>query len=129
MKIAWLGVLMGAGLVAVALGAPPGGGRFVPERTDNFVPGQAAGGVIAFCNLVEGKYQQLTVIDPKRMAMSVYHVELATGAIELKCVRTIHWDLQMTDYNGKGLLPQDIEAQAGSASAMPIRVGNVSSGG
>jgi hypothetical protein len=110
MRIALLGVLIGAGLTVVTLGASPNGDEGLAQRAGGFVPGQAEGGLIAFCNVVDGKYQQLTVIDPKRMAMSVYHVELATGAIELKCVRTIQWDLQMTRYNGRGLLPEEIHS-------------------
>lgn len=107
MRVAVLGILIGVGLAVVSLAASPGGNG---PPDPGAVPCEEAGGVIAFCHVVEGKYQQLTVIDPKRMAMSVYHIDLATGAIELKCVRTIHWDLQMTCYNGKGLLPQEIHS-------------------
>lgn len=110
MRIALLGVLIGAGFAVASLGASPGGNGAAAPDAGGFVPGQAEGGLIAFSNVVDDKYQQLTVIDPKRMAISVYHVELATGAIELKCVRTIQWDLQMTRYNGRGLLPEEIHS-------------------
>jgi hypothetical protein len=40
--------------------------------------------------------------------MSVYHVELSSGNVELRCVRNIHWDLQMMYFNGKSPLPQEI---------------------
>ena len=110
MRTALLGVLIGAGLAVAAWGASAGGGEATAERAGAMGPIAANDGLLAFGSVVDGKYQQLTVIDPKRMAMSVYHVDLATGAIELKCVRTIHWDLQMTCYNGKGLLPQEIHS-------------------
>jgi len=58
----------------------------------------------------EKGYQQLTVIDPRSRVMSVYHLELATGAITLKSVRNIHWDLQLSQFNGVSPLPHEIRA-------------------
>jgi hypothetical protein len=110
MRTVWLGVLLSAGLAVAAGGASLTPNGAAEERPVGLPPGEAQSGLIAFSNVVEGKYQQVTVIDPERMAMSVYHVDLASGVIELKCVRTIHWDLQMTCYNGKGLLPQEIHS-------------------
>jgi len=110
MRTALLGILTCAGLAAASVAASLGGGEALAERPEALVPSQTESGVIAFCSVVDDAYQQLTVIDPRSMAMSVYHVELATGAVELKCVRTIRWDLQMTCYNGKGLLPQEIHS-------------------
>jgi len=40
----------------------------------------------------------------------VYRVESATGKIELKSVRRIHWDLQMTNLNTEKPLPQEIRS-------------------
>ncbi len=54
--------------------------------------------------------QQITVIDPRTRAMSVYHVESKTGAITLKSVRNIEFDLQMTEYNAASPLPSEIRA-------------------
>lgn len=110
MKTLVLGFLVGTGLVMVAAGA-------LADRSEAFaqrVPGQPAAsaesGLIALSATVGEKYQQLTVLDPKLRVLSVYHVDLANGNVELKCVRAIHWDLQMTYYNGKGPLPQDIQS-------------------
>ena len=54
--------------------------------------------------------QQLTVIDPRLRVMSVYHLELATGAITLKSVRNIQWDLLLRDFNGISPLPHEVRA-------------------
>ena len=54
--------------------------------------------------------QQLTVIDPELRVMSVYHIQSSSGEISLKSVRNIHWDLQMTEFNGTSPLPRDIRS-------------------
>jgi hypothetical protein len=56
------------------------------------------------------KVQQVTVIDPQRRAMSVYHIDATTGAIELKSVRRIEWDLEMIQFNGVEPLPREIRS-------------------
>ena len=55
--------------------------------------------------------QQITVIDPRTMVMTVYHIELSTGTIELKSARKIQWDLQMVHFNGTSPLPQEIRTK------------------
>jgi hypothetical protein len=42
--------------------------------------------------------------------MSVYHLELSSGAITLRSVRNITWDLQLREFNGVAPLPQEIRA-------------------
>jgi len=46
-----------------------------------------------------------------KRAMSVYHIELASGKITLKSVRNIYGDLQIDDFNAEAPLPRDIRAQ------------------
>lgn len=109
MKTALFGALVGAGLVMAAVGATPdrseGVQRLWPSGSAN-----PEGPLIAVSTIVEDKYQQLTVIDPKARVISVYRVQLATGDVELRCVRNIRWDLQMDYYNGNGLLPPEIRS-------------------
>jgi uncharacterized protein YfaP (DUF2135 family) len=69
-----------------------------PEGSDLIVVPAAAG----------DKTQILTVIDPRTQAMGVYHVDLQTGKIALRSVRTLRWDLQMTYMNNENPLPQEI---------------------
>jgi hypothetical protein len=54
--------------------------------------------------------QQITVVDPRQKVMAVYHVDRATGALALKSVRNLQWDLQIEDYNSTSPAPRDIRA-------------------
>lgn len=105
-----LGLLVISGLVMAAAGVLPDRGEALAQRIPPPHTALADGALIALSTTVGDKYQQLSVIDPKLRVLSVYHVDLASGNVELKCVRTIHWDLQMTYYNGKGPMPQDIQS-------------------
>ncbi len=110
MKTVALGFLVVSGLVMVAAGVVPTGGEALAQRLPPHIAAATDASLIALSTTVGDKYQQLTVVDPKLKVLSVYHVDLASGDVELKCVRAIHWDLQMTYYNGKGPLPQDIQS-------------------
>ena len=111
MRTVLLGGLIGAGLAIAAVGATPDrGDAWLGQRLE---PGQAAtstGELIALSARVDDEYQLVTVIDPKLRSMSVYHVELASGDIQLRCVRDIRWDLQLESFNGKGLAPPEIRS-------------------
>jgi hypothetical protein len=110
MRAVLLGGLIGAGLAIAAVGAVPERGDMFGQR---FVPPQtaaSAGELIALSATVEDQYQVVTVIDPKRPAMSVYRVDLASGDIQLQCVRDIRWDLQLEWFNGKGVSPPEIRS-------------------
>ena len=50
------------------------------------------------------------MIDPEKHVMSVYHIDLATGVVMLKSVRNIHWDLQMSEFNGTNPLPREVRS-------------------
>jgi hypothetical protein len=54
--------------------------------------------------------QQITVIDPRQRVMAVYHVDRASGALQLKSVRNLQWDLLIEDYNSGTPAPRDIRA-------------------
>jgi hypothetical protein len=110
MKAVLLGALIGAGLVLVAAGASPGGNEEVFPRAGVAPSVQGGGDLITVSTVVGDKYQQLTVIDPKQMVMSVYHVQLATGSVQLRCVRNLHWDLRMTEFNGESPLPREVQS-------------------
>jgi len=109
MKTAVLGVLVGAGLV-MAAAATPGISEDFTRRAGPYAQVRADGDLIALSTVVADKYQQVVVLDPKAHVMSVYHVELASGTVQLRCVRNIHWDLQMMDFNGTVPLPREIQA-------------------
>ena len=111
MKSALLGALIcAAGMVIVATGATPGRNDDALPRVGASQPVRASGELIALSTVVGDKYQQLTVIDPKQRVLSVYHIQLATGAVQLRCVRNIHFDLQMMEFNGEAPLPREIQS-------------------
>lgn len=108
-----LGILVGTGFVmaAVAVAEPRGdvyAQRGTPAAT---VPAATAGTeLIVVSTSVGEKCLMLTVVDPRRRVMSVYHIETATGKIALKSVRDIQWDLKITDLNNENPLPQEIRS-------------------
>ena len=110
MRAVLLGGLIGAGLAIAALGATPNRGELPGQR---FVPPEvaaSAGELITHSATVGNEHMVLTVIDPKLRAMSVYRVELASGDVQLLCVRNIRCDLQLEWFNGKGLTPPEVRS-------------------
>ena len=53
--------------------------------------------------------QQVVVMDAESKVIACYHAD-SDGAIELKSVRNIRWDLQLEVFNGGELKPEDIRA-------------------
>lgn len=72
------------------------------------VPLAAAGDLMAFSSDSGTGPAQVTLIDVKTRVMCVYHVDRTTGAIELKSVRNVQWDLLMEEFNGVRPLPREI---------------------
>jgi len=70
----------------------------------------STGGLITMATAAGEHRQQVTVIDPDTRVLSVYHIDLNTGAVELKSVRNIHWDLQLGEFNGISPLPRDVRS-------------------
>lgn len=112
MRMAVVGVLVVAGLTSAAVAVKPDGSGVLGERMESCRLGASDGRFVAF-STVRDKYEHLTVIDPVRCAILVYHVELASGVVELRSVRNIEPDLQLDDYNGKSPLPAEIRSQLG----------------
>lgn len=120
MRFTLLGIVVcllavAAGLTAWAqpgqpLGQPPAGQAVGPGISSSSGFDEQTG-LIALTTTAGENRQQVTVIDPREQVMSVYHIELSTGVIELMCVRKIHWDLRMVQFNGTSPLPQEIRAK------------------
>jgi hypothetical protein len=102
--------LVAAVLVTAAVGAMPQRGGAIPQRPGLHLPIGTDGGLIALSAVVEGKHQQVTIVDPTRHVMTVYHVDLASGNVKLCCVRNFHWDMQMLQHNGESPLPREIQS-------------------
>ena len=107
-----LGTLVIAGLAMVAVGATPEWGDVASAPpTRSYPAATASDQLIALAHTVDQRYRQLIVVDPKRCAVAVYHVELATGVIEFCGERNISADLELDSYNGKHPLPSEIRNQ------------------
>lgn len=110
MRRGWWVVLIGAVLVTAAFGALMEQSPTLAQAPPGFTGQTAPGEMIAFSHEIGEGRQQVTVIDPKAQVLAVYHVERGSGQITLKGVRSIHWDLQMEEFNGVSPLPRDIRA-------------------
>ena len=110
MRVAVLGALAGAGLVLIAVGALDHRNEVFAQRSGLYQPADSGNELIALPGPVGEKGQVLTVIDPRRRVIGVYHIDLATGKIGLRSVRNIQWDLQMTYLDNEGLLPREIQS-------------------
>lgn len=83
-------------------------GQRVPEELTRLVQ---TGELIGLTSDVDPNFQQVVLIDSKSRAMSVYHVQRATGEITLKSVRNFDLDMRVSHYNnGPGPLPREIGA-------------------
>jgi hypothetical protein len=111
MKRAILGALLGAGLVAVAVGLCGRRSEVFAQHAAPNQPVVAGGELIAIPTADGDKAQLLTVIDPRQQAIGVYRVDLGSGRVTLLSVRNIQWDLQMTEFNGVNPLPGEIRSQ------------------
>ena len=112
MRTTVLGLLVIVGLVVLVVGV-------CSQRTPVFAQypesdpshqGKTDGQLIAFSVSADEGRQQVTLVDAVARTMSVYHIETATGEIELKSVRRFHWDLQMLEHNAVSPLPQELQA-------------------
>ena len=52
--------------------------------------------------------KQLTIIDVKSKAISVYLIERGTGKIQLLSTRNAQWDFQLDEYNSGNPTPREI---------------------
>ena len=106
MRSALGGALVGAVVLALAW-LPSTAEQVAAQQTIGVTPA-APGSLIALSHTAAGNRQQVTIIDPTKRVMTVYHIEPEEGTIELKSVRKFEWDMEMVQYNGTSPLPADI---------------------
>ena len=111
MKTALIGAI-GGGLIVAVVGTFLAAERPVYAQRQGAIDSSAE--LITQTTPIDNQKQQLTVIDPRTQVVSIYHVELATGAITLKSVRNIRWDLQIVEFNGISPLPSEIRSRLDS---------------
>ncbi len=115
MRTAVLGVLISAGLVMAGSGSGPSRTEAFAQRSAPPCGVAATSELIALSTTVGEQYQQVTIIDPKTRVLSVYHIDLHSGEVELRCARNIQWDLQLDNFNTKTPLPQEVRSLLESA--------------
>ncbi len=115
MKRAILGLLVGAGVVVLAVGLLGRRGEVMAEHVAPYSqpspPPLSGGDLIAVPSPMGEKGQMLTILDPRQQTMGVYWIEAGSGKITLRSVRNIRFDLMMTDFNGDNPLPREIRLQ------------------
>ena len=96
MRAAVSGIALGLGaLFLCALGFP----EAQAQRTATPASSVASTELIALSfDAGEGR-QQITVVDPRQRVMAVYQVDRASGALALKSVRHLQYDLLIEDFN------------------------------
>jgi hypothetical protein len=111
MRNAVLGALFIAGLWMASVGIAPGRERL----SANPLPGAEGCGpeLVTLSTPAGDNRQMLTVVDPRTRVVAVYHIDVPSGAITLKGVRNINWDLQMVEYNGVTPLPGELRSLLG----------------
>jgi len=108
MKTTLFGVVTGA-MIAAVVGSLLGHESAVSaDRPSVYDP---TGQLIALPAQVDNNRQQITVIDPIKRVICVYHIDLPSGGITLKSVRNIAGDLQIDDFNGTSPLPREVRSQ------------------
>lgn len=96
MRAAMGGVLLGLGvLVGVAVGFPEALG----QRPGLPQPVAGSPDLLALSFDAGDGRQQIAVLDPRQRALAVYHIDRASGAVSLKCVRNLQYDLLIEDFN------------------------------
>jgi hypothetical protein len=109
MRHALVGALLVAGLV-IAVSAGEGSSEPAYAPPVDLSVRSGGGELIASVTAADGQPLTVTVVDPRQRAMAIYHVDRASGAIALKSVRNLTWDLQMIEFNSGTPLPQDIRS-------------------
>ena len=105
----WMGgLVVGFGLLVLGVsgladGQAPRGGY---ERAQT----QTTPELLALSHDAGDGRQQITLVDPRQRVMAVYMIDRATGALQLKSVRNVQWDLTIEDYNTGAPAPRDIRA-------------------
>jgi len=99
--------------VAVAAMSAAWGGKANPANAQENLSAIGSG-LIALSSVADNQ-QQIAVIDPQQRVMSIYHVDLTSGKIELKSVRNITWDLQIEQFNSAEPLPEQIRSLLNSS--------------
>lgn len=105
MRTTLLGALAGAGLMLLIAHSQSAGDSAYGLAAENR---QATSELTTHFAPSGGGPHTMAVVDPVGRVLSVYHIDASTGAITLRSVRNLSWDLQMIQFNSDSPSPQDI---------------------
>ncbi len=103
-----VGLVLGAVLAMLAasgMGPRPAAYGQLGERTRN----NGGGDLISF-SWDAGNAEHVAVLDPQLRSMSIYEISRNSGAITLKSVRNVGWDLRLEDFNSTNPTPREIRS-------------------
>jgi hypothetical protein len=109
------GLVLGIGLLAALVfgfaeaQAQKQTGQLVSHQPSQGASQASSPDLLALSTDADGR-QQITVIDPKQKVLAVYHVDRTTGAISLRSVRNLQWDLLIEDFNSTNPTPREVRA-------------------
>lgn len=70
----------------------------------------AAGDLVVLSHEGQDGRVQLTVVDTRQRVIAVYQVDRVSGALQLRSVRNVQWDLTIEEYNCTSPAPREIRA-------------------
>ena len=108
MRLRILGLIAGIALLSVYAGMYRDANPTFAQTGPPTLSGR--GELIALTAKIGENQQQITLIDPQRGVMGVYHIDGMTGEISLRSVRNTHWDLMMDEFNGSRPSPREIRS-------------------
>ena len=104
--ITW-GLLVTAILVIASTTWPIGNAEAVGERV---YQARSDTKLLAIPLAANEQAQLMAIVDPGKQVLSIYRIAMADGKITLLSVRNVHWDLQMSEFNGERPLPREIRS-------------------
>jgi len=104
MRAAAGGVVLGLGLLALAA---VGFSQPQAQRSDRAV---VSAELVVLNHATAEGHQQITLVDPRQRVLAVYQVDRASGALSLKSVRNVQWDLLIESFNSEKPTPREVHA-------------------
>lgn len=107
------GMVLGLAAVLAGVGLAQGPGvrpAAVPAAALASSDRSAAGDLVVLSHEGLDGRQQITVVDTRQRVIAVYQVDRASGALQLRSVRNVQWDLTIEEYNCASPAPREIRA-------------------
>lgn len=107
MRAAVSGVVVGLGVLALVAGVFPEARAQRPGAVERAA---SSTDLLALSHDAGDGRQQITIVEPRQRVLAVYTVDRATGAVSLRSVRNLHYDLLIEDFNSEKPTPREVRA-------------------